>query len=427
MAISNGSILLNFERLQPEQQHQRVQAFVDTMQAPHEARRFSDRSVSEEVMEKIIHAAGTSPSGANQQPWTFVLVQDPFIKKQLRKAAEGEEKERGKNNETDKAFLEAAPYVVALFKQKYGLERKEDGSTEKVKHYYPNESTAICAGFFIAALQHAGLDYRMHGPVKAMGDLLQRPDNEAPFLLFAVGYAEEQELSKRFSLESLIDGDTNLSFTEEAHHLEKPVFQSDEEQLNCASRYYDTIKRRRNVRDYSTEPVDLTLIQQAFQSVNAAPMLTESQAFRFVLVTHPETKQKIREQAEGEEKKFYEEKITDEWRDVLQPLGTNWQKPHLTDAPYIIAAFKIDDSSSKEKTMPLISTGIAVGILMSALHHAGLCTLTHTPSPMTFLRDLLERPKAEMPIVVLPVGYPATDCEVPDITKKPLSKILVKL
>lgn len=419
MAVSNGYIKLDFERVSADEQFSRVEHYVQTMEKRKIVRSFSDRPVSEKLVEKAIETAGRAPSGANQQPWTYVLIKDPVIKKEIRKAAELEDENSG-----NKQYLEDAPYLVALFRINYGLAKQADGSLKKVRHYYVPESTPLSGGFFLAALQHAGLDCLVHAPVAASQQILHRPKNEKPLLLFAVGYAKEQALGCTGKpLSDIVI--SNASFSNDvssAPNESETLIVNDETQLAAIESYFQFMKKRRNVRQYARENVDINLLYQAMRAVAIDPFGGE-QPYRFAIVSNDEQKQKIRELAEIEEVKLYQERISDEWREALAPLGTNESKPHLTDAAHLVVAFY---DTNERKNFALERASMAVGMLMGALHHAGLCTLTYTPSPMAFLRDYLERPKNEMPFIVLPVGYPAADCEVPDIIKKPLSEVLVK-
>jgi nitroreductase len=167
-----------------------------------------------------------------------------------------------------------------------------------------------------------------------------------------------------------------------------------------------------------------------------APSGAHQQPWTFVLVgDEPELRGRIREVAEAEEREGYEHRMSPEWIEALAPLGTDWHKPHLTDAPWLIVVFEqvygvrqtSDETSRVKHYYVRESVGIAVGFLLAALTHAGLATLTHTPSPMGFLREILGRPENERPYVVIPVGYPAADATVPDLERKPLSEILVEL
>jgi nitroreductase len=195
------------------------------------------------------------------------------------------------------------------------------------------------------------------------------------------------------------------------------------------------MRKRRTVRHFSTEPVPFELIKNAIAVAATAPSGANQQPWAFVVVSNPDLKAKIREAAEAEEKESYEHRMSQEWLDAIAHLGTDWRKPHLTEAPYLIVVFKqaygVDtrDASGKKTRVKHYyvdeSVGIAVGMLLMTLHLSGLATLTHTPSPMKFLGDLLERPDNERAYVVIPVGYPAEGAEVPAITKKPLDEVLV--
>lgn len=189
--------------------------------------------------------------------------------------------------------------------------------------------------------------------------------------------------------------------------------------------FYADVSRRRTVRAFSDRPVPRDVIETALKAAGTAPSGANLQPWHFVVVSGPETKRKIREAAEVEEREFYEHRASPEWLAALEPLGTDSSKPFLETAPYLIAVFlqkfgELDDGRRVKHYYPVESTGLATGILITALHHAGLATLTHTPSPMKFLNEILGRPKAERPFLLLVVGYPADDAEVPDISRKPL-------
>ncbi len=193
--------------------------------------------------------------------------------------------------------------------------------------------------------------------------------------------------------------------------------------------FYNDVRRRRTVRDFSDRPVPRDIIETALQAANTAPSGANLQPWHFVVVSSTETKRKIREAAEAEEREFYEHRASDEWKEVLKPLGTDANKPFLETAPYLIAVFlqKFGENEQGEKVKhyyPVESTGLATGLLITALHTAGLATLTHTPSPMKFLNEILDRPKSERPFLLLVVGYPADDAEVPDIRRKPLEEVV---
>ncbi len=191
--------------------------------------------------------------------------------------------------------------------------------------------------------------------------------------------------------------------------------------------FYEDINRRRTVREFSDRPVPRDIIETALKAANTAPSGANLQPWHFVVVSGAETKRKIREAAEVEEREFYEHRASEEWLAALEPLGTDSDKPFLETAPYLIAVFlqkfgKLEDGRKVKHYYPVESTGIAAGILITALHTAGLATLTHTPSPMKFLNELLGRPSSERPFLLLVVGYPADDAEVPDIKRKSLAE-----
>ncbi len=188
---------------------------------------------------------------------------------------------------------------------------------------------------------------------------------------------------------------------------------------------YENLDRRRTVRDFSARPVPLDIIETALKVANTAPSGANLQPWHFAVVSGPETKKKIREAAEAEEREFYEHRASEEWLAALEHLGTDDRKPFLETAPYLIAVFlqkygQLSDGRKVKHYYPSESTGLATGMLITALHEAGLATLTHTPSPMKFLNEILGRPKNERPFLLLVVGYPDADAEVPDIQRKPL-------
>ncbi|MEZ5163175.1 MAG: nitroreductase family protein [Fimbriimonadaceae bacterium] len=187
-------------------------------------------------------------------------------------------------------------------------------------------------------------------------------------------------------------------------------------------------RQRRSIRHFSDQTVPREMIEDIIRIAATAPSGANKQPWYFVAISSKYIKRQIREAAENEEKTFYETKITPEWRADLKHLGTDFVKEHITDAPWLIVVFRQDyeltETGERKKNYYMTeSVGIAVGFLIQALHRAGLCTLTHTPAPMTFLRDICKRPLNEKPFVILPVGYPAEDCEVPVITKKSLEEV----
>ncbi len=189
------------------------------------------------------------------------------------------------------------------------------------------------------------------------------------------------------------------------------------------------IATRRTVRSFSPDPVPFELIQNAVRASALSPSGANQQPWRFVVVRDPEIKRQIRVAAEAEEREFYQRRCPPEWLEALAPLGTDWRKPFLEIAPYIIVVFRVDYGEREQGRIKHYyvqeSVGIAVGVLLTALHWSGLATLTHTPSPMGFLNRILSRPRNERPFVVIPVGYPAPDASVPVLTKKPIDEILI--
>lgn len=198
--------------------------------------------------------------------------------------------------------------------------------------------------------------------------------------------------------------------------------------LTRAEAYYEQMRTRRSVRDFSERTVPRDIIDHCLLTAGTAPSGANRQPWHFAVVSNPALKTKIREGAEEEEREFYQRRAPQDWLDVLAPLGTDEHKPFLDIAPYLIVIFsqkyELDDEGKKHKNYYVPeSVGIATGMLISALHNAGLATLTHTPSPMKFLNQILKRPEHEKPTMILVVGYPADNTEVPDITKKSLQQI----
>lgn len=202
----------------------------------------------------------------------------------------------------------------------------------------------------------------------------------------------------------------------------------DGERLARARMFADEMATRRTVRDFSSKLVSRTVIEACINTAGTAPSGANQQPWHFVAISNPEVKHRIRQAAEKEEREFYEHRAPNEWLQALAHLGTDANKPFLETAPWLIAIFyertgpEIDGHKAK-RYYPHESTGIASGLLIAALHRAGLVTLTHTPSPMAFLNEILDRPKNEVPYLLLVVGHPADDCRVPDIDRKPLSEI----
>ncbi len=201
-----------------------------------------------------------------------------------------------------------------------------------------------------------------------------------------------------------------------------------DEQLQRADDFFELMNTRRTIREYSDRPVPFELIEKAITTAGTAPSGANLQPWRFVVVRDAEIKKKIREAAEKEEYESYHGRMSEKWLRRLAPLGTNEDKPFLDIAPYLIVVFRINSFVEDGETEPTYysqeSVGIAVGLLLAALHNMGLATLTHTPSPMKFLQEILGRPKNEVPFVLIPVGYPAPDAKVPDIKRKPLEEIM---
>lgn len=196
-----------------------------------------------------------------------------------------------------------------------------------------------------------------------------------------------------------------------------------------ADAFYEEMDRRRSVRFFSDRPVPRALIARALQVAGTAPSGAHRQPWRFVAVDDPDLKHRIRVAAEEEEYASYHGRMSPEWIEALRPIGTDWHKPFLETAPWIVVCFAesygvAEDGRKIKNYYVQESCGIACGFFIAALHRMGLATLTHTPSPMRFLGELLGRPEHERPYILFPVGYPADDATVPDLRRKPLSEIV---
>jgi nitroreductase len=202
----------------------------------------------------------------------------------------------------------------------------------------------------------------------------------------------------------------------------------DAERIARVRAFADELATRRTVRDFAPDPVPLDAVREAVRAAATAPSGANVQPWRFVVVTDPGARRRIREGAEAEEREFYERRAGEEWLDALAPLGTGADKPFLETAPVLVVVFEVHRGEGEPRPYyPKESVGIAVGMLLAALHRAGFATLTHTPSPMRFLGEILGRPRNERPFVVVPVGYPAPGARVPAITRKPLAEVLVEV
>ncbi len=194
---------------------------------------------------------------------------------------------------------------------------------------------------------------------------------------------------------------------------------------------YRELERRRSVREFAPDPVPREAIELAIRTASTAPSGAHRQPWRFVVVDDPAIKRRIREAAEAEERESYEGgRMPPEWLAALEPLGTDWHKPFLEIAPYLVVVFAelfgVDPGGAKRKNYYVKeSVGIACGLFVTALHNMGLATLTHTPSPMRFLNEILGRPENEKPFILFPVGYPSEGCEVPELRRKSLEEVAI--
>ena len=205
---------------------------------------------------------------------------------------------------------------------------------------------------------------------------------------------------------------------------------SPSEMIIKSKEYFQWIDKRRTVRDFSDKSVPLEVIENCIRAASTAPSGAHKQPWTFCLISNPDLKKKIRHEAEQEEYKSYSGRMTPEWLEDLAPLGTDWKKPFIEIAPYIIVVFKrvyeMKDGKQHSNYYVQESVGLACGFLLAAIYNAGLVALTHTPSPMNFLSSILNRPANERPFLLIPVGYPAKEARVPDIYRKDLEDIIVR-
>jgi iodotyrosine deiodinase len=204
-----------------------------------------------------------------------------------------------------------------------------------------------------------------------------------------------------------------------------------ERMLERARAFHERMDARRSVRDFSPDPVPRELIELAIRTASTAPSGAHRQPWTFVLVGDAELKREIRVAAEREERVSYERRMSDEWLEALRPLGTDWRKPFLETVPWIVVVFEQlwaegSDGTRRKNYYVRESVGIACGIFIAALHAMGLATLTHTPSPMGFLSEILGRPRNEKPFILFPIGYPSPDARVPDLRRKPLEDVVIE-
>ena len=216
--------------------------------------------------------------------------------------------------------------------------------------------------------------------------------------------------------------------TEFSHIPFRPERLPIEESLERAHAFHQEMDRRRSVRFFSDDPVPREAIETAILTASTSPSGAHRQPWRFVAVSDPEVKRKIRVAAEKEEKESYERRMPEDWLETLRPFGTDWHKPYLETVPWIVVIFAEmygfeDDGRRRKNYYVNESVGIAAGMFIAAVHRMGLCTLTHTPNPMNFLSVILERPTNERPYILFPVGYAAADATVPDIQRKSLEQV----
>jgi len=209
----------------------------------------------------------------------------------------------------------------------------------------------------------------------------------------------------------------------------KGITYASEESKQRSQDYYEYMDKRRSVREYSDRPVDKAIIDHIIMTASSAPSGAHKQPWTFCAISNPEIKSAIRKAAEQEEHESYNGRMSEEWLEALKPFGTDWHKPFLEIAPWLIIVFKkaydLEDGKKSKNYYVNESVGIACGFLLSAIHNAGLVSLTHTPSPMNFLQKILNRPENERAFLLIPVGYPAEGVQVPDIDRKKKEEVIV--
>jgi nitroreductase len=218
--------------------------------------------------------------------------------------------------------------------------------------------------------------------------------------------------------------------TKESFITYEGVHFSEEEMLERSRTFFNFMNKRRSVRDFSDRPVDLEIIENAIRTANTAPSGAHKQPWTYCIISDPEVKKEIREKAEVEELESYNNRMSEEWLEAIAHLGTDHQKPFLEIAPYLVIIFKKvydKDSDGEKQTNYYVSesVGISAGMFISAIHESGLAALTHTPSPMNFLSQILKRPANERPFLLIPVGHPAENAQIPDLKRKDLDEIAV--
>jgi iodotyrosine deiodinase len=238
-------------------------------------------------------------------------------------------------------------------------------------------------------------------------------------------------LAKKYVRSFLWTKQTTMQFKHPFIVYKPQILKSDDIKLR-SEEFYALMKKRRSIRDFSREPIPAGVLENIILTAGTAPSGANKQPWTFCLITNQEVKRKIRSAAETEEKLNYEQRMSDEWLKDLEPLATDEHKGFLENAPALIVVFKrlfeVEENNHKHQNYYVPeSVGLAAGLLVAAIHQAGLCCLTHTPSPMNFLCDLLERPKNERAFLLIPVGFASEACLVPDIQRKSLDEILVRI
>ncbi|NVJ87234.1 MAG: nitroreductase family protein [Algoriphagus sp.] len=214
-------------------------------------------------------------------------------------------------------------------------------------------------------------------------------------------------------------------------HIRFPYQEIPEQEVISRSEdFYHSMSKRRTIREFDSRPIPITVLENIIRTAGTAPSGAHKQPWTFCLISDSQIKRKIRLAAEEEERISYSSRMSETWKNDLKPLGTNWEKPFLEEAPYLIVVFKQSYGMENDEKIQHYyvneSVGIACGFLIAAIHQAGLVTVTHTPSPMNFLSEILGRPKHEKPYLLLPVGYPKEETYVPNIKRKDLEDILIR-
>ncbi|WP_096200776.1 nitroreductase family protein [Bacillus sp. FJAT-45350] len=384
-------VRLQFNRISLEESEKRGNEFLSIINRKDEGNTFINNTINRETLDLLIKTAGTSPSGANMQPWSYVIVSSEEIKEHLYHSID--EQARSKFDNTN---AHHAPHWIMVYKQNHGY-KIEDGERKKKQHYYVPESVGLSVGILVTAMKHVGISYELLPPIKNSVELLNRPENEEAFVTIPIGYRSIEQINE--------------------NHIK-----------SLAVQQYETMKKRRNVRHYTPEPIPKKFIDMALEAASVIKSVRNDMQWEYEVVSDGSIKREIRIGCEREAKKLYDQRMNPEWKVDLLPLGTSWIKTHVDVVPHLIIPFKqLKDNNESRIEQELLTEDLSIrcGVMLACLHTMGFATLTQTPAPNRFLCDILEKPKDKyVPLMVFPVGYPEPFCMVPDVDKLPIETIL---